>query len=421
MVLRRLTALAALLLCSVFFAPPATADVADDWASGQQAFAAGDYESALLYFELARDAGQSGVAVHYNIAVCQFKLERFDDARMTFRHIADNYPKMRGLAEYNLGLVERRLGNTRAAQEHFIRAWELSPDDEKIRALAIAMIDDVEPVAQDQKNWYGSFGLRAGHDDNVALRDSLGLPVGVTAESPMADLFVSIRGAPASFGGFMLDASAYAVTYPDADDFDQSEFRLGGLYVWRTGDWRLEGSAHFVYGTLGGSGFEQEIALGARAVRYLGEEAALDFQYRYDDIDEDDPLFAGIAGTRQRADLRYRWYRGDHTVILRLGAENNDRLDAGVSPSRTRFQADYRYQPVDGWGFETGFGFRNSDYGDLETPRTEDLTSISAALTRTVAEVWMFALQYQYSENDSSDPVFSYERNLITLGVLRTF
>jgi tetratricopeptide (TPR) repeat protein len=102
---------------------------------------------------LARDAGQSGVAVHYNIAVCQFKLERFDDARMTFRHIADNYPKMRGLAEYNLGLVERRLGNTRAAQEHFIRAWELSPDDEKIRALAIAMIDDVEPVAQDQKNW----------------------------------------------------------------------------------------------------------------------------------------------------------------------------------------------------------------------------------------------------------------------------
>ena len=420
MVLRRITARAALLLCFLF-ATSAAADVADDWASGRQAFATGDYDSALLYFEMARDAGQSGVAIHYNIAVCQFKLERFDDAGTTFRHIADNFPKMQGLAEYNLGLVERRLGNTRAAQEHFIRAWELSPDDEKVRALAIAMLDDIVPAAEEPKRWFGSFGLRAGHDDNVALRDSLGLPAGVTAESPMADLFVALRGAPAFLGGFMFDASAYAVAYPDADDFDQSEFRLGGLYTWRPGDWRLEGSAHYVYGTLGGSGFEREIALGARAVRYLGDNAALDFQYRYDDIDEDDPLFAGIAGTRQRADLRYRWYRGDHTVILRLGAENNDRLDAGVSPSRTRFQADYRYQPVDGWGFETGFGFRNSDYDDLETPRTEDLTSISAALTRTVAEVWMFALQYQYSENDSSDPVFSYERNLITLGVLRTF
>ena len=108
-------------------------------------------------------------------------------------------------------------------------------------------------------------------------------------------------------------------------------------------------------------------------------------------------------------------------MILRLGAESNDRLDAGVSPSRSRFQADYRYQPSDGWGFEAGFGFRSSDYDDLEIPRSEDLASISAALTRTVAEVWLFALQFQYSENDSDDPVFSYERNLITLGVLRTF
>ena len=420
MVLRRISARTALLLCLIF-ASSAFAQVADDWASGQQAFAAGDYESALLYFEMARDAGQSGVAVHYNIAACQFKLGRFAAASTTFRYIADNYPRMRGLAEYNLGLVERRLGNTRAAQEHFLRAWELSPDDDRIRALAIAMLDDVVPPAEEPQRWFGSFGLRAGHDDNVALRDSLGLPAGVTAESPMADLFVALRGAPAFFGGFMLDTSAYAVAYPDADDFDQSEFRLGGLYVWRPGEWRLEGSAHYVYGTLGGSGFEREIALGARAVRYLGDDAALDFRYRYDDIEEDDPLFAGIAGTRQRIDLRYRWYRGDHTVILRLGAENNDRLDAGVSPSRSRFQADYLYQPSDDWGFEAGFGFRSSDYDDLEIPRSEDLASVSAALTRTVAGVWLFALQFQYSENDSDDPVFSYERNLITLGVLRTF
>jgi tetratricopeptide (TPR) repeat protein len=420
MVLRRLSAIAALLLYSAL-APPAVAGVAEDWASGQQAFASGDFESALLYFEMARDAGQSGAAIHYNIAVCQFKLSRYEDAGTTFRYIADNYPKMEGLAEYNLGLVERRLGDYPAAQAHFIRAWELSPDDEKIRALATAMLDDVKPASPPTKNWFGSFGLRMGHDDNVALRDSLGLPAGVTAESPMADLFVAIRGAPAGFGGFMLDASAYAVAYPDAGDFDQSEIRLGGLYAWRPGDWRLEGGAYFVYGTLGGSGFEREIALSARAVRYLSDEAALDFHYRYDDIEEDDPLFAGIAGTRHRADLRYRWYRGSHTVIIRLGTENNDRLDPGVSPSRSRLQADYRYQPSDGWGFETGLGFRNSDYDDLETPREEDLTSISAAITRTVADVWLFALQYQYSENDSSDPVYSYERNVITLGVLRTF
>jgi tetratricopeptide (TPR) repeat protein len=418
MVLRRLIVLAALLLLHAF-APPAGAEPAGDWASGQQAFAAGDFESALVYFELARDAGQDGVAVHYNIAVCQFKLARFDDARTTFGYIAANFPKMRGLAEYNLGLIERRLGNSAAARQHFITAWDLSAGDDTLQSLAAAMLSELEPP--ERAEWYGALGLRAGHDDNVALRDSLGLPAGVTAESPMADLFLSAGINPPGLGDLWFDGSLYAIAYPDADDFDQSEFRLGALYAWRPGDWRLETSLHYVYGTLGGSGFEREIALGARAVRYIGDDGALDLHYRYDDIDEDDPLFAGIAGSRQRLDLRYRWYRDDHTVILRLGVENNDRLDPGVSPTRTRLQADYRYQPSNGWGLEAGLSFRASDYDDLEVARSEDLATISAALTRMVAEVWLFALQYQYSENDSNDPVFSYERNLITLGVLRTF
>lgn len=420
MVRSRFIALAVSLLCFAF-AQTGFAGMAEDWASGEKAFAAGDFESALVFFEMARDGGQPGVAVHYNIAVCQFKLSRFEDAGGTFRYIAEHYPKMQGLAEYNLGLVARRLGDYPAAQAHFIRAWELSPEDQKVRALAVAMLDDVEPRVEDDRGWYGSFGLRAGYDDNVALRDSLGLPAGVTAESPMADLFLALRGAPAALGAFRFDASAYAVAHPDADDFDQSEFRLGGLYVWRPGDWRLETSANFVYGTLGGSAFEREIALGARALRYIGDDSDLELQYRYDDIDEEDPLFSGIAGSRQRLDLRYRWYRDAHTLIVRLGAESNDRLDPGVSPSRTRLQADYRYQPRDGWGFEAGLGFRASDYDDLAVTRTEDLAMASAALTRTVAEVWLFALQFQYSDNDSNDPEFSYQRNLLTLGVLRTF
>ncbi len=420
MVLRRLTALAALLLCHAF-APLAVADVAADWASGQQAFAAGDYESALLYFEIARDAGQEGVAVHYNIAVSQFKLSRFAEARTTFRYIAGNYPKMRGLAEYNLGLVERRLGDTAAARQHFIAAWDMSAGDETLQSMAAAMLEEMEPEPQSSSPWYGAIALRAGHDDNVALRDSLGLPAGVTSESPMADVFASLSVAPPGFGGLWLDGSVYAVAYTDADDFDQSEFRLGGLYAWSPRDWWIEAGAHFVYGTLGGSGFEREIALSARAVHYLSDETSIDLRYGYDDIVEDDPVFAGIAGSRQRADLRYRWDRAGHSVILRAGFETNDRVDPGVSPTRTRLHADYRFQPGDGWGVEAGVSFRTSDYDDLTVPRTEDLTTITGALTRSVATHWLLALQVQYSENDSNDPEFSYDRTLITLGVLRTF
>lgn len=418
MVLRRLLVLAPLFYCASF-APPAVADAVPDWQVGQAAFAAGDLESALLYFELARDSGQQGPAVHYNIAVCQFELGRYEAARETFRYVGDNFPTMRGLAEYNMGLAERRLGNTGEARQHFIRAWDLSPDDEKLQSLSAAMIEELEP--QESSYWYSAVAMRLGYDDNVALRDSLGLPAGVTTESPMADVFLSLTGAPAALRGGMLDASAYIVAYADADDYDQSEFRLGGLYAWSPRDWWIETGAHFVYGTLGGSGFEREIALSARAVRDLSDETSIDVLLRYDDIAEVDADFAGIAGSRQRIDLRYRWDLASHGVILRYGIEENDRLDPGVSPSRNRLHADYRFQPAAGWGIEAGVEYRTSDYDDLEIRRTEDLTTITAALTRTVADVWIFALQYQHSDNDSSDPEYAYERNLITLGALRTF
>jgi hypothetical protein len=237
----------------------------------------------------------------------------------------------------------------------------------------------------------------------------------------MVDVFASLSGAPRGFGGLMLDGSVYAIAYSDADDFDQSETRLGGLYTWSPQNWWFETGAHFVYGTLGGSGFERELALSARAVRYLDNDSSIDARFHYDDIDEVDADFAGIAGSRQRIDLRYRRDLASHTFILRYGIETNDRLDPGISPSRNRIHADYRFQPAAGWGVEAGIAYRTSDYDDLEIPRTEDLTTITAALTRTLADVWFVALQYQYSENDSSDPEFSYERNVITLGVLRTF
>ncbi len=418
MLVRRLTTLLTVVLLMAS-APHVAAASGQDWQSGQQAFASGDYSSALLFFEIARDTGQSGPAVHYNIAVCQFKLGLYKDALTTFQLIASDFPEMRGLAEYNMGLSERRLGNTRAAQRHFIASFEQSPNDEKLRSLSAAMVQEVEDEMPSP--WYGSIGMRVGHDDNVALRDSLGLPAGVTSESPMADFFGTVRGTTPWLKGVMLDASVFAIAYPDADDFDQSEFRLGGLYVWRPDDWRIEGGAHFIYGTLGGSGFERELSLGARAIRYLSEDASLDFRLRYDAVDNTDAAFAGLAGSRQRFDFRYNWYPDQHDFTLRLGLENNDRDDPGVSPKRQRVQADYRYELTATWGIEAGIGYRSSDYNDLAVPRNEDLTTILMAVTRAVGDDWLVVLQFDFSDNDSSDPDFSYKRNVITIGALRTF
>ena len=418
MVLRRHTlVLTALLLLTQTTA--AVADDTNDWRSGQQAFAAEDYAAALHFFRSTRDSGLQSPAVHYNIAVCQFKLGDYVAARQTFQLIADSFPRMRGLAEYNMGLSERRLGNNYAAQRHFIDAYRLSADDDKLRSLSAAVLQELE--SEEPATWFGSIGLRVGNDDNVALRDSLGLPAGVTSESPMADLFATISGPVPKIRGLTLDGSAYVIKYADAENFDQSELRVGAAYVWHSDDWRIEGSGHFAHGTLGGAEFNQEGSLGARLVRRLGTLSTLVLRYRYDDIDAANSNFPGIAGSRQRLDLGYRWAFDDRVLLVRYGHERNDRLDAGVSPTRTRFRADYRSHPESGWGYEAGMELRNSDYDDLAAPRDEDLYVVSVALTRAVTIDWRIMLQYRLSDNHSSDPEFSYTRNQITLGVFYLF
>jgi len=420
MILRRMTVFSGLLL--LVAAAPIYADPAADWQAGQQAYAAGDYASALLFFETARDQGLAGAGVHYNIAVCHYKLEQWPEAREEFRYIAANFPKMRGLAEYNLGLVARRTGDTDAARRHFLVAYEQSPDDEKLRVLASNALGDLPtPHAVTPASWSGIVGLRAGHDSNVALRDDLGLPAGQTAESPMTDLFASFQGPWRPGGGFRAEGSAYVIRYFDADEFDQSALQFGGTYDWRPAHWRVELGADWGYTTLDGEDFERTVGARLRLDHPVGDNGRIEFRYRYDDVDGVDAAFAGITGTRQRAEFRYRWTVGDTYYALRYGLETNERDDPGVSPDRQRLTLDARYQPESGWGFEAGAEFRSSDYDQLVTAREEDLVSASAALTYALPGNWLALLQLRYTENDSTDPVFSYDRTQITLGAYKLF
>ena len=411
----------AVLAILVALAGTAAATTTEDWSAGKQAFQAGDYASALLFFRTARDAGLEGPAVHYNIAVSQYKLGRYGAAQQNFALIARRFPKMRGLAEYNLGLTADRLGERADARAHFLNAYQMNPDDRRLRILASRRLRELEPEVRTASRWSGAFGVRAGSDDNVALLDEVGLPAGTTTDSPMADVFASFSGPWNGRSGFRLEGSAYLVKYVDADDFDRSEIRGGVFYEWRPTNWRLQIGVQASTGTIGGDAFDRKTGARVRVVRYLNRNSAIDLRYNYDDVTEADSIFAGLAGTRQQFDARYRWYRDTHRFQFRYRLQTNDRFDPGVSPDRSRFGIDYRYQPEQGLGFEAGISLRNSDYKDLATPREEDLTTFRGALTYMFRDNWLVLLEYRNASNDSTDETFSYDRGQITLGALRYF
>lgn len=394
---------------------------ADDWVDGNAAFERGDYAAALSFFEAGRDSGITGPAVHYNIAVCQYELERFVEAGETFAFIAREYPRMAGLAEYNLGLVSQRMGDTSVAAEHFLRAYHLSQDNQTIRVLASNQLAGIEPEERPASSWSGAFGVRAGYDDNIVLRDTEGISSGVTTESPMLDVFASVSG-PFSGqpGGLRFEGSVYGIRYFDADDFDQNEISVGALHEWQPGSWRIVAGAYAGAGWLGGDAFDRRIGLGVEGYRSLGGSAFANLAYYYDDISEGDDIFNGISGKRHHAVARYRWFSSDgRRLLVRLRHEDNDRLDPGVSPTRTGLSVDYRYLPDTGWGFEAGASYRRSRFSDIAVSRTENLLSARSALTRYLVGDWILLVEYRYSNNDSSDPEFSYDRNSLTIGAMR--
>lgn len=412
------TAVFAVLL---FVVGGANAAVEDDWEAGKAAFAAGDYESALLFFRTAQDEGLDSPAVHYNMAVTQFRLGRYAEAGQTFQLIARRFPRMRALAEYNLGLVAQRQGQRDQAIVHFRQAYTLSGDDAKLRALAATQLPSSEEEFRETPGWSGVVGLRGGNDDNVALRDETGLPAGTTAESPIIDGFLSVSGPVTAGGRLNAEAGAYFVRYADADAFNQSELRGGLAYEWHLSGWRAELGALVSTSRLGGDAFDRKAGFRGRLVRQLTPATVVDLRYQYDDIADANPIYAGIDGSRQRLDLRYRWKLDKHRIQLRYQHESNDRQDPGVSPRRNNLGIEYRNVPSAGFGFEIGVERRRSDYNELAAPRSEDLTNVRGALTCAFPSGWLAQFEVLHSNNDSSDASFTYGRNRVTLGAIYIF
>ncbi len=416
MIMRKVLAV----ICLLSVGSPVVADP-DDWSAGNQAYVEGNYELALQFFATAKNDGLDGPAVHYNLAVCNFKLGRYEESSALFQDIATKYPEMRGLAEYNLGLIARRQNDSESAIGHFLMAYRLSPSEPKLRILASSRLREMEPELRLPSEWTGAFSFRAGFDDNVALRDETGISPTSAAESPLVDFFASIKGPYYGSSGFRINGSIYAVRNFDASEFDQTEIFGGAMYDWRPGDWQLKIGLHASTGSLGGDNFDRKIGGDFTAIRYLDRFSEIGVTYVYDDIEAEDVSFDGITGSRQQFQARYRWYSKPRQFDVRLQQEVNDRLNASVSPQRKSISVKYGYQFDSGWGYEGRFTYRSSRFDEMVIPRDEDLLILSGAVTRSFGDSWLMLLEYQHANNGSSDPTYSYDRNVFSVGAIRSF
>jgi len=383
--------------------------------AGNEAFVRQDYPAALSHFQRALATGLDTMPVHYNLAVCRFKLGHYPEAQEAFRQLARRFPAMRGIANYNLGLISLRRNHDQAARRHFERA-RADGRDEKVTQLANFQLNRLGSHAQPPR-WTNFLDMRAGYDDNVSLVADLGLPTSPLANSSFAQVFGLLSRALGDERHFRFDGSLYSVHYPDAPGFDQNSLRIAGFYVQdiRT-NWDLEVGPYASYNTFDGDVFEKQIGVLLAVRQTFNSRFRLRAEYNHEEVDNGDAQFAFIEGSRDRlrGTLDYVGLRARASVGFDI--EHNDRFDPSVSPIRSRLFGRIRYDANRFWDTHAQLTVRSSRYQDLQPNRNEDLVELTLGVTRRL-RTWRLLFEIQYGENDSNAVGFSYDRTRVLLGL----
>jgi hypothetical protein len=377
---------------------------------GKDAFERGDFSLALSSFETASQQGMSGPALHFNIGVTAYLLEKCERARTAFLEVA-NTASMASLAHYNLGLTALKC-DARDARRWFEAVIEAN--DEKLVPLAeqqLAMLSTPSPA-----NWIAFASVEVGYDDNVALVANADL-LGV---SGVADNYLEgqfIASAPLT-GPWQFDAAVDWLKYQEFDEFDQLNMLGSAHYQLDTGPWTNRATLQLAYYTLAGDGFESEQMLQMETGRAVFKDGYLRFQYRFSAI-EGLHQYQGISGQRHEAGVHLdtQWNEWELGVGYIYSRSKHD--DESLSANRNEIGLTVERQLFTHWTLGIAAAYRDGVY--VLTDDREDRLELGMAISYSLSDDCRLLGRYAYTNSDAETEELSFERNRIGMALQVTF
>ena len=385
-------------------------------------------------FARVYDAGGREPTLFYNLGAAQFKLGDYNAARASFGQIA-NDPTWGPLAQYNLGLIADKLGNSTSAQQHYRVAFDAARS-EKLKQMAALKIS--QPVPPRDEDWFGIVSLGAGYDDNVVLLNDQSL-VDVSNE---ADYFGEVLASASGFvqgdidAGWRADVVGYYRGYRDLTDFDYGMAMLGMTYnrLTAAAQWQIGGrvnaqmvggDAYTTSGTLRSQLLRSIGAFGLRARNDAAYVQGAD-HYGYLSGWQNRPAFSwigasaitrcapptssnGTTAATRRPRRNSSATRRSGTVSTQRRRTLSDRLDVAS-------RAKYQFSRYDDENVEI-----QPDGSTLVAARDDDRVIASLRLTYHPTNTWDVFGEYAYSDNSSNFSAYEYTDNQIMLGIERSF
>jgi hypothetical protein len=157
--------------------------------------------------------------------------------------------------------------------------------------------------------------------------------------------------------------------------------------------------------------------------RYTPASAAVAFavQWAHDEVGDLEPQFAYVDGQREQIRFALDAALRAGRFIAEYEIERNDRAGAGVAADRNRYALRYRRFLNHAWTGELLYEYRNSEYARLTPAREERRQQLGFEVARSFPSNWQLVAQYRYSDNDSTDTTYTYDRHRLAAGVSKSF
>ncbi len=404
------------MLMLVAFESRASAE--EDFESGKELFKSARYSEALKKFEQARKQGLKTVALYYNLGSTYYKLGDYSNAARNY-HIVRQYPEMKALAEYNLGLVSVQMEDPVEAQKWFA-AVIAGTDDKKLLRLSRAQLERAQKNA---KPWSVFAGLAFGYDNNINVIPEDEFPAGVSDTyldvSAMAEVLLSGRKRE----GYLAEVLYSSIDYSDENNFDQALLRLGLNKTKTINDWQSSVKLNIDQFTYGGEDLQTVYRLEGQVKKDLSKNDRLSLRLRYDDVNMDNDRYSYLEGSMQqfRIEMRHAGKSAIQRYYYELELNNReDTSTTSYSPTRHTFRGIYTKLLDNKWSYSGDLAFRLSEY-PRPGARTDNRWKLSLSTDYRLDKTLKVKFKLMHTINESDDASYDYDRTLLSVGFSKLF
>lgn len=400
---------------------------------GVKAFKQANYAEALNFFEQAKKSGASHKNLQYNLAVCYYRLSRWQEAATTFRSLLED-PQMSQIARYNLGLIAARQDQLEQAKKWFRLAAK--GKDVKIVSLSVTALKRLgvtTDTSVKHKYWSGLVSFGFGTDNNVS-RANDDIITSTTVSDGFSELLASadypLLGTREQ--GLRLGGSLYNQAYSNESSYNFAMYRLFSSWHQRLLGWNSRLTLGHSKSEFGSEPFQSKSSIGIRFQTRVGESKNLvRLRYRFNSINSDAKNYDYLEGDQHQLRISYHQRFGISRANTYYTYENNDRRDLvlrttfySYSPQRNtlRFKLDTHWSRK--WSTQLDTRYRLSRYADAHIlpggfvrKRFDKRTQLKMSVTQKFNKHWRGYLEHQINNNNSNIDRYDYQRSVSFLGL----